>query len=203
MLRHDKGEFRLHFFNNATAEVDDILALPIMREVHARQDTIISCVYYNSKQRFRLLWLHDPSRSGPVLVMGAVQGHSKKVDYDSVHERVDPSRVPTLIHGTHYDFYKKIFKEGLLPGAGNKEWRDQLHLLAASTNLSSHLLPAKSDIVLHIDPALATGCRFYKSANGYYLTGEPIGPQAITAVTIREPRKGSSLREKAPLLCRL
>ena len=189
VLRHDKGEFRLHFFNNATAEVDDILALPIMQEVRARQDTIISCVYYNSKQRFRLLWLHDPSRSGPVLVLGAVQGHSKKVDYDSVHERVDPSRVPALIHGTHYDFYKKIFKEGLLPGAGNKEWRDQLHLLAASTDLNSNLLPAKSDIVLHIDPALATGCRFYKSANGYYLMGEPIGPQAITAVTIRETKE--------------
>ena len=201
VLRHDKGEFRLHFFNNATAEVDDILALPIMREVHARQDTIISCVYYNSKQRFRLLWLHDPSRSGPVLVMGAVQGHSKKVDYDSVHERVDPSRVPALIHGTHYDFYKKIFKEGLLPGAGNKEWRDQLHLLAASTNLSSHLLPAKSDIVLHIDPALATGCRFYKSANGYYPTGEPIGPQAITAVTIRETQERvESEKEGSPPL---
>ena len=185
VLRHDKGEFRLHFFNNATAEVDDILALPIMREVHARQDTIISCVYYNSKQRFRLLWLHDPSRSGPVLVMGAVQGHSKKVDYDSVHERVDPSRVPALIHGTHYDFYKKIFKEGLLPGAGNKDWRDQLHLLAASTNLSSHLLPAKSDIVLHIDPALATGCRFYKSANGYYLTLSRRGVLVLPCVVIR------------------
>ena len=189
VLRHDKGEFNLHFFNNATAEVDAILDLPIMREVGARQDTLISCVYYNSKQRFRLLWLHDPSRSGPTLVLGAVQGHSKAVDYDSVHERVDPSRVPDLIHGTHYDFYKKIFKEGLLPGAGNKEWRDQLHLLAASTDLGSKLLPPKCDIVLHIDPALATGCRFYKSANGYYLTGEPIGPQAISAVTIRETRE--------------
>ena len=201
VLRHDKGEFRLHFYNNATAEVEDILALPIMQEVRAREDTIISCVYYNSKQRFRLLWLHDPSRSGPVLVLGAVQGHSKKVDYDSVHERVDPSRVPALIHGTHYDFYKKIFKEGLLPGAGNKEWRDQLHLLAASTDLNSKLLPAKSDIVLHIDPALATGCRFYKSANGYYLTGEPIGPQAITAVTIRETKERvESEKEGSPPL---
>ena len=189
VLRHDKGEFNLHFFNNATAEVEAILDLPIMREVGARQDTLISCVYYNSKQRFRLLWLHDPSRSGPTLVLGAVQGHSKAVDYDSVHERVDPSRVPDLIHGTHYDFYKKIFKEGLLPGAGNKDWRDQLHLLAASTDLSSKLLPSKCDIVLHIDPALAKGCRFYKSANGYYLTGEPIGPQAISAVTIRETRE--------------
>ena len=113
----------------------------------------------------------------------------KRLDYDSVHERVDPSRVPALIHGTHYDFYKKIFKEGLLPGAGNKEWRDQLHLLAASTDLNSKLLPSKSGIVLHIDPALAKGCRFYKSANGYYLTGEPIGPQAITAVTIRETKE--------------
>ena len=189
VLRHDKGEFNLHFFNNATAEVDAILDLPIMREVGARQDTLISCVYYNSKQRFRLLWLHDSSRSGPTLVLGAVQGHSKAVDCDSVHERVDPSRVPDLIHGTHYDFYKKIFKEGLLPGAGNKEWRDQVHLLAASTDLNSKLLPPKCDIVLHIDPALATGCRFYKSANGYYLTGEPIGPQAISAVTIRETKE--------------
>ena len=42
VLRHDKGEFNLHFFNNATAEVNDILALPIMREVGARQDTLIS-----------------------------------------------------------------------------------------------------------------------------------------------------------------
>ena len=196
VLRHDKGEFNLHFFNNATAEVDAILDLPIMREVGARQDTLISCVYYNSKQRFRLLWLHDSSRSGPTLVLGAVQGHSKAVDYDSVHERVDPDKVPALIHGTHYDFYKKIFKEGLLPGAGSKEWRDQLHLLAASTDLNSNLLPPKCDIVLHINPALATGCRFYKSANGYYLTGEPIGPQAISAVTIRETRERVEAEEE-------
>ena len=118
-----------------------------------------------------------------------MQGHSKAVDYDSVHERVDPGKVPDLIHGTHYDFYKKIFKEGLLPGAGNRDYRDQIHLLAASTDLSSKLLPPKCDIILHIDPALATGCRFYKSANGYYLTGEPIGPQAISAVTIKETRE--------------
>ena len=189
VLRHDKGEFNLHFYNNATAEVEAILDLPIMRQVGARQDTLISCVYYNSKQRFRLLWLHDPNRSGPVLVLGAVQGHSKAVDYDSVHERVDPGKVPDLIHCTHYDFYKKIFKEGLLPGAGNRDYRDQIHLLAATTDLSSKLLPPKCDIILHIDPALATGCRFYKSANGYYLTGEPIGPQAISAVTIKETRE--------------
>ena len=193
MLRHDKGEFNLHFYQNATAELDAILDLPIMQEVRARQDTIISCVYYNSKQRFRLLRLHDPTRSGPVLVLGAVQGHSKAVDYDSVHERVDPGKVPDLIHGTHYDFYKKIYKEGLLPGAGNRDYRDQIHLFD-ETNLGSRLLPPKCDIILHIDPALATGCRFYKSADGYYLTGEPIGPQ---------PGKGSRPRKKAPLLCRL
>ena len=188
VLRHDKGEFNLHFFNNATAEA--ILNLPIMKQVGARQDTLISCVYYNSKQRFRLLWLHDPNRSGPVLVMGAVQGHSKAVDYDSVHERVDPGKVPDLIHGTHYDFYKKIFKEGLLPGPGNRDYRDQIRLIiGANTDLSSRLLPPKCDIILHIDPALATGCRFYKSANGYYLTGEPIGPQAISAVTIKETKE--------------
>ena len=188
VLRHDKGEFSLHFYQNATAELDAILDLPITKEVRARQDTIISCVYYNSKQRFRLLWLHDPTRSGPVLVLGAVQGHSKAVDYDSAHERVDPGRVPDRIHGTHYDFYKKIYKEGLLPGAGNRDYRDQIHLLA-ETNLGSRLLPQKCDIILRIDPALATGCRFYKSANGYYLTGEPIGPQAISAVTIKETKE--------------
>ena len=115
VLRHDKGEFNLHFYNNATAEVEAILDLPIMRQVGARQDTLISCVYYNSKQRFRLLWLHDPNRSGPTLVLGAVQGHSKAVDYDSVHERVDPGKVPDLIHGAHY-FYKKIFQGGSATG---------------------------------------------------------------------------------------
>ncbi|CAE7441482.1 kptA, partial [Symbiodinium microadriaticum] len=188
VLRHDNGEFNLHFYQNATAELDAILDLRIMQEVQARQDTIISCVYYNSKQRFRLLWLHDPERSGPVLVLGAVQGHSKAVDYDEVHERVDPERVPELIHGTHYDFYKKIFKEGLLPGAGNKDYRDQIHLLEV-TSVGSRLLPPKCDIILDIGPALAKGCRFYKSANGYYLTGEPIGPQAISAVTIKETRE--------------
>ena len=55
VLRHDKGEFNLHFYNNTTAEVEAILDLPIIRQVGARQDTLISCVYYNSKQRFRLL----------------------------------------------------------------------------------------------------------------------------------------------------
>ena len=55
--------------------------------------------------------------------------------------------------------------------------------------------------MLRIDPALATGCRFYKSANGYYLTGEPIGPQAITAVTIRETKERvESEKEGSPPL---
>ncbi|CAE7398205.1 TRPT1, partial [Symbiodinium microadriaticum] len=190
VLRHDKGEFNLHFYQNATAELDAILDLPIMQEVRARQDTIISCVYYNSKQRFRLLRLHDPTRSGPVLVLGAVQGHSKAVDYDSVHERVDPGKVPDLIHGTHYDFYKKIYKEGLLPGAGNRDYRDQIHLFD-ETNLGSRLLPPKCDIILHIDPALATGCRFYKSANGYYLTGEK---QELRHQSPRPPQGGAAGR---------
>ncbi|CAE7705690.1 Trpt1, partial [Symbiodinium sp. KB8] len=37
VLRHDKGEFNLHFYNNATAEVEAILDLPIMQQVGARQ----------------------------------------------------------------------------------------------------------------------------------------------------------------------
>ncbi|CAE7326556.1 kptA [Symbiodinium microadriaticum] len=125
----------------------------------------------------------------------AAEGFSKAVDYDEVHERVDPEKVPDLIHGTHYDFYKKIFKEGLLPGAGNRDYRDQVHLLEA-TNIGSRLLSPKCDIILHIDPALATGCRFYKSANGYYLTGEPIGPQAISAVTIKETKERVEAEKK-------
>ena len=136
-----------------------------------------------------------PSCLAPQNRVGAVQGFSKAVDYDEVHERVDPEKVPDLIHGTHYDFYKKIFKEGLLPGAGNRDYRDQVHLLEA-TNIGSRLLSPKCDIILHIDPALATGCRFYKSANGYYLTGEPIGPQAISAVTIKETKERVEAEKK-------
>ena len=201
MLRHDKGEFNLHFFNNATAEVEDILALPIMREVGARQDTLISCVYYNSKQRFRLLWLHDQSRSGPTLVLGAVQGHSRAVDYDSVHERVDPSRVPDLIHGTHYDFYKKIFKEGLLPGAGNKD--------SAAPSCCQHRLEQQAAPLeerhrtTHRPGPSHRGAAFTKVRMDITSRVNLLGPRPSRPSRSGKPGKGSTPRKAAPLLCRL
>ena len=68
-----------------------------MKEVRAQ-----SHIY--SKQRFRLLWLEDPARPFWFWELW----HSRRVDYDAVHERVDPEKVD-LIHETHYEFYSKIF----------------------------------------------------------------------------------------------
>ena len=195
VLRHDKGEFRLHFYNNATAEVEDILALPIMQEVRAREDTIISCVYYNSKQRFRLLWLHDPSRSGPSWCWVPCKA-TQKGGLRLGPRAGRPQQSPRLIHGTHYDFYKKIFKEGLLPGAGNKEWRDQLHLLARKHRLEQQTVAGQERHRAAHRPGPCQGVPIFTKVQMDITSRVNYGPQAITAVTIRETKEGSSQRRE-------
>ena len=50
---------------------------------------------------------------------------------------------------------------------------------------STRYFPSKTDIVLH-GATSSQSCVFYRSANGYFLTGDPIPATHIVAVTIRE-----------------
>ncbi|CAE7541181.1 TRPT1 [Symbiodinium sp. CCMP2592] len=179
VLRHDKGQFGLDFYKNATEE-------------------LMAVIYWNKKQRFRILLARD--RDSTNIVVGAVQGHSSKVDPEAVHDRVDPKEVPFLLHATHYEFYKKIFHEGLHPGGGGgSSWRQQLHLLPGERS-SERYFPTRTDIVLHVKPSSATECVYYRSQNGYYLTSDSIAPKYIQAVTIRESGERVESTEDSPPL---
>ncbi|CAE7387508.1 TRPT1 [Symbiodinium sp. CCMP2592] len=168
VLRHDKGDFGVSFYPNMTTALSGLIKLPIFTEVRATQEQLLSVVDFNEKQRFRLLW-----------------GHSLPIDNDQVHAWVDPEKVPDMVHATHYDFYKKIFDQGLLPGGGSSSWRQQIHPLADNP-ANAKFFPAKADIILHIDKASAQACTYFLSDNGYFLTENAVPSKYIRAVTIRE-----------------
>ncbi|CAE7521994.1 kptA [Symbiodinium sp. CCMP2592] len=174
VLRHDKGQFGLTFHKNATAPLEAITKLDIFDQVRATKEELLAVVYWNKKQRFRILWARD--RDNTHIVVGAVQGHSRQV------------------------FYKKIFQEGLHPGGGGgSSWRQQLHLLPDERS-SEKYFPTRTDIVLHVKPSSATECVYYRSQNGYYLTSDPIAPKYIQAVTIRESGERVESTDDSPPL---
>ncbi|CAE6911839.1 kptA [Symbiodinium sp. CCMP2592] len=197
VLRHDKGEFGLTFHKNATASLESITRLDIFAQVGATIEEL-AVIYWNKKQRFRILYARENGVSR--IVAGAVQGHSREVDPEAVHDRVDPKEVPYLLHATHYEFYKKIYNEGLHPGGGGgSSWRQQLHLLPDEKG-SEKYFPTRTDIVLHVTPSSATESVYYRSQNGYYLTSDPIAPKFIQAVTIRESGERVESTDDSPPL---
>ena len=67
VIRHDKGAFKLNFFPNMTTLVDDVLRLPIMRDLKATREQLLSVVYHNQKQPLQVALggRHPGYRCGP------------------------------------------------------------------------------------------------------------------------------------------
>ena len=113
-----------------------------------------------------------------------------------------------MVHATKNEFYKKIFQDGLLPGGGEKSYRQQVHLLEDRTS-ASKFFPRRTDIVLHVAPSAARDCTFsnrtmvtFKPDNGYFffLTEDPIPAKHIIGVTVRETEERVESEKDSPPL---
>ena len=133
VLRHDKGEFQLRFDERALVPLDEFLQLPIMRTKRIDRKQVLS-VYRSDKQRFRAV-----IKAGKTFI-GASQGHSFKIDPDRAHTHTPTEKMPSLVHGAHYDFLQSILQHGIRPG-GLREGHRQVALLAGQP-LVSQVLPA-------------------------------------------------------------
>ena len=192
VLRHDTTSASVKLKTDGTVMVSQILGLRILKSVRATEADIISVCYWNKKQRFRLI-----TRDGQLWV-GAAQGHSiEGVNVAETATVLDFESTPAyVVHATRYDFLKSIYENGLLPGGRSAKRRSHIHTVEQSPGYKV-MFPEGSDVVLVIRTAKTTAT-WYKTSNGYYITADPIGQEAIQAVRIVESDEEIARSAKAP-----
>ena len=114
--------------------------------------------------------------------IGASQGHSFKIDPESVHTHTPTEKMPSLVHGTRYDFLQSVLQHRIRPGGLREGHRQMVHCLPDSPS-SAKFYPPGVDVVLHISP-LKADVKWYRSANGYYMTSETVPAKAIVMVSV-------------------
>ena len=192
VLRHDTTSASVKLKTDGTVMVSQILGLRILKSVRTTEADIISVCYWNKKQRFRLI-----TRDGQLWV-GATQGHSiEGVNVAETATVLDFESTPAyVLHATRYDFLKSIYENGLLPGGRSAKRRSHIHTVEQSPGYKD-MFPEGSDVVLVIRTAKTTAT-WYKTSNGYYITADPIGQEAIQAVRIVESDEEIARSAKAP-----
>ena len=192
VLRHDTTSASVKLKTDGTVLVSQLLGLRILKSVRATEADIVSVCYWNKKQRFRLI-----TRDGQIWV-GATQGHSiEGVNVAETATVLDFESTPAyVLHATRYDFLKSIYENGLLPGGRSAKRRSHIHTVEQTPGYKD-MFPDGSDVVLVIRTAKTTAT-WYKTSNGYYITADPIGQEAIQAVRLVESDEEIARSAKAP-----
>ena len=192
VLRHDTTSASVKLKTDGTVLVSQLLGLRILKSVRATEADIVSVCYWNKKQRFRLI-----TRDGQIWV-GAAQGHSiEGVNVAETATVLDFESTPAyVLHATRYDFLKSIYENGLLPGGRSAKRRSHIHTVEQTPGYKD-MFPDGSDVVLVIRTAKTTAT-WYKTSNGYYITADPIGQEAIQAVRLVESDEEIARSAKAP-----
>lgn len=155
VLRHEPGAIGLDLDENGWADIDELIRLAGARGRHLTRPLVEQVVAENDKKRFAIS--EDGRR------IRANQGHSVAVDLG-----LPPAEPPErLYHGTATRFLASIAAEGLRAGD-----RQHVHLSADEPTAilvgQRHGRPAV--LVVHAREMAAAGHRFYRSANGVWLT---------------------------------
>lgn len=155
VLRHHPEAIGLTLDPQGWADVEQLLAQARAHGVALTRKTLQEIVAQNDKQRFA--FSEDETR------IRANQGHSIPVDLDL--EAVQPPEL--LYHGTAARFIPAIKARGLLPGR-----RNHVHLSVVETTAARVGGRHGNPVVLKVQAGLmhAAGHRFYRSANGVWLT---------------------------------
>jgi putative RNA 2'-phosphotransferase len=154
-LRHAPADLGLTLRPGGWVPVDDLLAASARAGFVIGYDELIECVETNDKQRFSF------DDSGELI--RANQGHSVAVDLH-LEERPPPD---TLFHGTVERFLPPILAEGLKKGK-----RHHVHLSADVETARRVGARRGKPVVLRVAAGRmhADGFRFFRSANGVWLT---------------------------------
>lgn len=155
MLRHQPAKIGLRLDAQGWADVDELLRKANQHGVAVTRDLLHQVVMQNDKQRFAF------NADGTQL--RASQGHSIKIDLG-----LEPIEPPArLYHGTATRFIESIRQKGLLRGR-----RDYVHLSADEATARKVGARHGEAVILGIRAGEMhmAGVRFYRSANGVWLT---------------------------------
>lgn len=155
VLRHQPESIGLSLDTNGWADLQELVRLANANGRSMTADDVLIVVSRSDKQRFTL------DLSGRKI--RANQGHSVEVDLELM-----PLKPPAVLyHGTATRFLPSIHQSGLLKGS-----RHHVHLSqevnTATTVGGRHGQPVVLTVLA--DDMWRTGCIFYQSKNGVWLT---------------------------------
>lgn len=160
VLRHKPDAIDLALDAHGWADVDALIRLANAHGRRLNRSVLEHVVAANDKQRFAF--------SPDGLRIRASQGHSVDVDL-----ALSPQEPPaTLYHGTAERFVASIRAHGLRPGS-----RNHVHLSADVVTARKVGQRHGTPVILEVraQAMSAAGLKFYRSANGVWLTeGVPI-----------------------------
>jgi putative RNA 2'-phosphotransferase len=155
ILRHKPEEIGLILDPEGWADLDELIRLANAKGNALTRELVREIVASNDKQRFAL--------SPDGLRIRANQGHSVHVDL-----KLEPQPPPDILfHGTATRFVASILEAGLRPGS-----RQHVHLSAGEDTAINVGSRHGKPVVLKVRAAdmVRDGHRFYRSANGVWLT---------------------------------
>nr|CAD7403742.1 unnamed protein product [Timema poppensis] len=187
-LRHGAEKEGLDITDDGFINVSDLLNHRLFRGKYTLED-IQRVVAENNKQRFYL----QTNQDGGILRIRANQGHSiKKITNLDLTPIIDERDFPVIIHGTYWQHWDQIQKEGL-----SRMNRLHIHFSPGEPSDSQVIsgMRQSCQIYIYIDvrKALADSLKFYKSKNNVILSpGNERGyilPQYFSQVVQVSPRK--------------
>ncbi|KAF9133408.1 tRNA 2'-phosphotransferase 1 [Mortierella sp. 14UC] len=164
LLRHNAVSQGIAIRPDGYVKITAVLGHPKFKDFTL--DDIIRVVDTNEKKRFEIL----EDAQGQKEYIRAVQGHSiAEVAELGYVEIIDVAQIPTAVHGTMFNKWRFIGKQGL-----SKMNRNHIHM--------AHGLPGEDgvisgmrqrcDLYIHVDTAkaLGDGIKFYRSSNNVILS---------------------------------
>src|SRR4051812_5469115 len=154
-LRHAPGELGLTLQPGGWVPVDDLREAAGRHGFPITHDELVECVETNDKQRFSFDITGELVRAN--------QGHSVEVDLQ-LEEREPPD---VLYHGTVERFLDSILGDGLRKGK-----RHHVHLSQEVETARKVGARRGKPVILQVNALAmhAQGDKFYRSANGVWLT---------------------------------
>jgi 2'-phosphotransferase len=176
ILRHTADKEGINIDKEGYININDLINNRHMKKFNLNQNDIYKIVETNNKQRFSLN--NDKTK------IRANQGHSKHfkdiIDEESIFNIITN---PILcIHGTTYDAFSKIEKEGLKSMS-----RTHIHCAIGYPKDNNVISGARnnSEIFIEIDmeKAMKDGIKFYLSSNNVILIKDNIQPKYFKKIT--------------------
>jgi len=172
LLRHGAAKEGLKLRSDGYARVDDFLALPESRKKRLTLELIRTIVDSNDKKRFTL------TQENGAWLIRANQGHSdSSITQLELTPIISLDQLPagTAIHGTYFEAWKTIRKEGL-----SKMSRNHIHFaigeIGAEGVISGMRSSAQVLVYLNVKKALEDGIPLFLSSNSVVLS-PGVGPQ--------------------------